>query len=579
MTPFLKRKRTMDYKKILLYVALALVIAALWNAWQHDYPAVQQVASSTTTSTQPSGLPPANVPPLNAGQTAQPIAAQTAAVQPSSAAQRQVIHVRTDVLDVLIDSHGGNIIQVNLPRYPVSSDAPHIPVQILTPDPNKLYVAENGLMGDLGPDTPQAQAVYKPEATDYSLQPGQNRLDVKLGWTNNAGLQVAKVFSFERGKYDISVRYDVDNYSKQPWSAQQYGQLRQKPEQVKSSLFSLHTYAGAAISTTDKNYEKISYSKLEKENLNSVTTGGWLALQQRYFLSAWIPPQDQINRIYSSYDPNQQTFTLGYVGPDMTLLPGAKLSLGSKIYVGPETTSSLKTLAPHLDMTIDYGWLWPISVAIFWVMQQIYKVVGNWGWSIVLVTLLIKLVFYKLSETSYRSMAKMRDLAPRLQAVRERYKDDKQKLGQATMEVYRKEKVNPAGSCLPILIQIPFFIALYYVLIESVELRQAPFILWIHDLSSKDPYYVLPILMGLSMFIQQKLNPPPPDPMQARVMMALPLLFTVLFAAFPAGLVLYWLVNNVLSILQQWYIMRRFEKNKAKKQIKLIKQKKIKNNS
>jgi YidC/Oxa1 family membrane protein insertase len=311
---------------------------------------------------------------------------------------------------------------------------------------------------------------------------------------------------------------------------------------------------------------------MDKENLNITMRGGWIAMQQRYFVTAWIPQQllnfqfySYVERIGPSDKSPDKLYTIGFTSPAVTLAPNSNTNFSLIFYSGPEIAQVLASLAPNLDLVIDYGWLWIFSVPIFKVMQLIYFFIGNWGWAIVIVTILIKLLFYKLSEVSYRSMAKMRDVQPQILALRERYGDDRQKLSAATMELYRKEKINPLGGCLPILVQIPVFIALYYVLVESVELRQAPFILWIHDLSVRDPYYVLPILMGLSMLVQQRLNPPPADPMQARLMMVLPLVFMVLFATFPAGLVLYWLVNNCLSIVQQWYIMKKHEKLKQRK--------------
>ena len=294
---------------------------------------------------------------------------------------------------------------------------------------------------------------------------------------------------------------------------------------------------------------------MAEDNLSLNTKGGWVVMQQHYFLSAWVPNEQQINHYYTSVSPND-VYTIGFLGPQLNVAAGDKLVTKTKFYAGPQLTDRLHSIAPNLDLTVDYGWLWFISMGIFWLMKKIHLVIGNWGWSIILVTICIKAVFYKLSATSYRSMAKMRKLTPKIQALKQRFGDDKQKMSQETMKLYKKEKVNPFGGCLPILIQIPFFIALYYVLIESVELRQAPFIFWIHDLSIKDPFYVLPLLMGISMLIQQKLSPPPPDPMQAKMMMLLPIVFTVFFLNFPAGLVLYWVCNNTLSILQQWYVMR-----------------------
>jgi YidC/Oxa1 family membrane protein insertase len=558
----------MEHRRIILYIALMAILFALWQAWQKDYPPASAIV--TTPASAPGS---ANVPPVSAsGQAANAPVPTTGTVpapgtipanQPTATPTHQLIHVNTDVFRAAIDPQGGNVVQLSLPKYPESVDTPNKPVQILNDDPNTLFVAQTGLIGPTGPDTQTGQATYTSQQTEYQLAPGQNALDVNLTWQNADGVKVTKTFTFQRGKYDIRVNYQVDNQSKQPWSGQLYGQLRQKPPTASSGLLGIHTYNGGAISTTAEPYEKISYSKIGKENLDRSSAGGWLAIQQRYFLTSLIPSQSETNHFYSRADADGVD-SLGFVGKQLNVQPSQNGTAGATLYAGPEQADNLKVLAPHLDLTIDYGWLWPISVAIFWVMKHIHAWIGNWGWSIVLVTLLIKLLFYKLSETSYRSMAKMRKLTPKIQAIKDRFGDDKQKLSQATMELYKKEKVNPLTGCLPMIVQIPFFIALYYVLIESVELRQAPFILWIRDLSVHDPYYVLPVLMGLSMWLQQRLNPAPPDPMQAKVMMLLPVIFTVFFLSFPAGLVLYWLVNNCLSVLQQWYITRKMEKSDKK---------------
>lgn len=550
----------MDIKRIILYIALAAVGFALWNAWEKEHPPATAVANQTNTMTS------ANVPPLSAQEQAQtnvpPASTATNPTVPAAPAHpgQQMINVTTDVLNIGIDTLGGSLIKSALPKYPVSVQTPNQPVQLLDSNPNSLFIAQSGLIGPDGPDTQEGQAVFTSAQSNYHMSADQNQLDVQLTWQNKDGVSITKTYTFYRGKYNVGLSYQITNHSSKPWSGQFYTQLRRVPPQVSHSIFALHTFTGAAISSANEPYEKLTFSKLAEQNLNRTIEGGWLAMQERYFLTVWIPPQNASNHYYSSTS-SDQTYTLGAVGPKINVAPGNTTQVQAKFYTGPQIGENLKPLAPHLELTIDYGWLWPISVAIFWVMKHIYNWIGNWGWSIVLVTLLIKLLFYKLSETSYRSMAKMRKLTPRLQAIKDRYGDDRQKLSQATMELYRKEKVNPLSGCLPILVQIPFFIALYYVLVESVELRQAPFIWWIKDLSTYDPFYVLPILMGISMFLQQKLNPPPPDPMQAKIMMLLPIVFTVFFLAFPAGLVLYWLVNNCIGVAQQWHIIRSVEKS------------------
>ena len=356
----------------------------------------------------------------------------------------------------------------------------------------------------------------------------------------------------------INVLSDISNEGSSAWQGFLNMQIfRTAPDEDKSSMFHIGSFTGASYSNPGvARYKKINFSDMTKSNLDLTVKSGWIAMQQHYFLSAWVPTPQSKNTVYTRAAGD--SYTIGLVSQELVLTPGENKTVGANLYVGPETTSTLEAISPGLDLTIDYGWLWFLSSFLFNVMSAIYRVIGNWGWSIVLVTVLVKLVFYRLSASSYRSMAGMRKLQPKLQALRDRCGDDKAKLSQATMELYRQEKINPLGGCLPILVQIPVFIALYWVLLESVELRQAPFIFWIKDLAAADPFHVLPVIMGITMLIQQRLNPAPPDPMQAKIMMFLPVLFTGLFWGFPAGLVLYWVVNNSLSILQQWIITRKY---------------------
>ncbi|MFT3741321.1 MAG: membrane protein insertase YidC [Gammaproteobacteria bacterium] len=540
----------MDTKRLILYALLVGILITLWQAWQKDYGAQPAPSGSVAEQTIPTG-----------GQSLSQQAAIPAAVSaPASAAiQSQLIKVQTDLMQVMIDTQGGNIVELNLLKFPAEVGS-STPVQLLRNNPDNPYIAQSGLIGAQGPDAQNNQAQFTAAQTSYQLQPGQNQLNVVLTWQNAQGVTVTKTFTFLRGQYPVKVNYQVDNRGTQPWSGQLYAQLRQKPPVNNNSIFSLHTFNGAAVSTAHEPYEKFTFSKLIEENIDRSTPGGWLAMQQRYFLSVWIPEPNQNQHYYSRTD-NNHIVTLGVIGPVLQVAPNSSTSTEATFYGGPEIPDYLRALAPHLDLTINYGWLWPISQAIFWIMKHLYHWIGNWGWAIILVTVLIKLLFYKLSETSYRSMAKLRKLAPKLEAIKDRYGEDRQKLGKATMELYRKEKANPLSGCLPMLIQIPFFIALYYVLVESVAFRQAPFIGWIRDLSVHDPYYILPILMGITMWIQQRLTPTPSaDPMQARIMMLLPIFFTVFFLAFPAGLVLYWLVNSCLSVLQQWWVIRQMDR-------------------
>jgi YidC/Oxa1 family membrane protein insertase len=539
-------------KKLFLYAILAFICFSLWNLWQKDYGQNPENTSPNTAINATTNQTATTKTAANTANSSN-IAALTLEAM-TRVDTNHLIKVQTDILDVTIDTVGGNIVEVALLKY---ADTLHSkkPVKLLSFDVNKFYVAKSSLISKVGPDLPNNPAVYTTEKESYTLEPNQNTLAVKLIWKNNSGLSVCKTFTFTRQKYDIAVDYNVINNLKEPWSGTFSTQIQRKNFGEKPGLFKFSTYEGAAISSTETPYEKVSYSNMDKNNIDRDIVGGWAAFQQRYFLSAWIPNQTKTYQYFSNV--NEQIYTIGMRDNSLNIAPGGNLTVTANFYTGPEVADNLKTLAKGLDLTADYGWLWIISVGLFWVLKHINMVVGNWGWSIVLVTVLIKVAFFKPSEKSYRSMAKMKDLAPKIKALKERYGDDRQKLHQATMELYKKDNVNPLSGCLPMLIQIPFFIALYYVLMGAVELRHAPFMFWIQDLSVRDPYFILPILMGLSMFLQQRISPTSADPQQAKIMMMMPIIFTMFFLSFPAGLVLYWLVNNCLSIWQQWYIMKK----------------------
>lgn len=556
----------MDIKRIVLFVALGFTTLMLWDAWQKDYPQVQKPAVEASVkqaeAISNNSLPDLPVDDVNSVSSKQSTANHSDVVLPveHTSSNANYIRVKTDVLNLKIDPHGGNIVDLKLPDYPQELDIPNDPVQLFNTHPATKYLAQSGILGEQGTDTKQQIATYTADQSKYMLEDGQEQLVVNLHWKNAQGVKFTKSYTFKRGKYVFDVNYHVENPNNQAWSGHLFTQLLRKDAQPESKgVFHIRAYFGASYSNADSPYEKVTFKKMDKQNVSANGEGGWVAMQQHYFLSSWIPNSGWKNHFYTRVN-NDGMYTIGVLSPKINVEPNSSMTFGAQLYAGPELPKVLKGIAPHLDMTVDYGWLWFISVILFWLMDQIHNIVGNWGWSIILVTVLIKAAFYRLSAASYRSMAAMRTVQPKILALRERYGDDRQKLSAATMELYRKEKVNPLGGCLPILVQIPVFIALYWVLIESVELRQAPFIFWIKDLSVKDPYYILPILMGISMFAQQKMNPPPPDPTQAKVMMMLPVVFTVLFLNFPSGLVLYWVVNNTLSILQQWYIMRNFEK-------------------
>ena len=416
----------------------------------------------------------------------------------------------------------------------------------------EYFVAQSGLQST-GASAPNHHALFSVEQTDYQLG-GQDELRVPMTWQSDEGITVIKTFVFQRDRYLISVEYEIQNNTGEALSFNQYRQLRRKPVTDDETQSFIYTFIGGVISTDEDPYSKIDFNDFDDTGHQTQTKGGWAAIIEHYFLGAWIPQQEETNKIYSM--SRNQRYIIGLQSGSIQVPAGDVGQMQSGFFVGPKIQDRMIAVAPKLDLTVDYGFLSVLAKPIFWLLQKIHSIVGNWGWAIVGVTMCIKLIFYKLSEASYRSMARMCKLQPQLASLKERHGDDRAKMGQATMELYKKEKVNPLGGCLPILVQIPVFISLYWVLLESVELRQAPWILWIQDLSLKDKFYVLPLLMGITMFIQQKLNPAPVDPIQAKVFMAMPFIFTIFFAFFPAGLVLYWVVNNTLSIAQQYYITR-----------------------
>lgn len=544
---------------MLLFVALSVIVLLMWQTWQQDYGPKPQPAPVTQSSSVPAvptvSTGSADVPALSVaeGTTSEPSAIPGADPKPGTQGRVRVV---TDVYDLVIDTKGGDIRQLDLLTYPVSTETPDIPFRLMT-DSGEVFFTQSGLVATES-TAPDHHAVFSAEQLEYRLAAGKDELRVPLTWRGEDGLVVEKVYTFRRGSFAIEFSQVIRNGSGQEWAGRQYRQL-QRSRASEGNYWSGYTYTGSVYYTPETKYEKVDFDDIQKASLSADYNNGWVAMIQHYFLGAWVPKADEQNHYYTKALPGDR-FLIGLVAPTVTVPAGGEATLSSTLYIGPKIQSVLADTAPGLDLTVDYGWLTVISQPLFWALEWIHSLVGNWGWAIIILTLLIKLAFYKLSETSYRSMANMRKMQPRIQALRDRYGDDKQRLNQAMMEIYKKEKINPLGGCLPILVQIPVFIALYWMLLESVELRQAPFMFWINDLSIKDPYYVLPLLMGASMFVQQKLNPTPPDPIQAKIMMGLPIVFTVMFLWFPSGLVLYWLVNNILSITQQWVITRRIEK-------------------
>lgn len=562
----------MNLQRNILIAALLVITYLMVLQWNKDYdqPELPPVAT-TSTPAATTDLPDVSST-RQAGQADSDVPDATAAVQNETIAEAanavptgELIQVSTDTLNVSIDPVGGDIVALSLPQYPMRKDRPDLPFQLLEQSGNRTYVAQSGLAGANGPDArSEGRPRYQAEASSYDLGPAEERLTVDLTFEEN-DVRYIKRFTFTRGDYLIGVEYLVDNQSAEPWTGNLFGQIKRdgSGDPSSSSATGMATYLGAAFWSQDGSYTKIPLDDMDDARMRETISGGWIAWLQHYFVSAWVPGEDQ-KHVYLTRKDTQGNYIVGFVSPAQTVAPGGQETLRADFYAGPKIQDRLEEISPGLELTVDYGFLWWIAQPLFWVLSLIHSVVGNWGWSIILLTILIKAIFFPLSATSYRSMANMRRVAPKLQALREQYGDDRQKMSQGMMELYKKEKINPLGGCLPILVQMPVFIALYWTLMESVEMRQAEWIGWITDLSLKDPYFILPILMGVTMFIQQQLNPAPPDPMQAKVMKMLPIVFTFFFLWFPAGLVLYWVVNNILSIAQQWYITRQIEGAAAK---------------
>jgi len=555
----------MDNQRLLLFVALSLVLMLLFGAWQqHNAPAPSPQQVTQQAAPVDESAPPA-APSLPADEPAalpeeRPAVAESSAA-PSASAKGQYILVETDLLRVEINTAGGEISRAALLAYPWSLDDPE-PVQLLDDRLPNLFIAQSGLVSS-GGSAPDHHTLYRAQQTEYRLAEGDDSLKVSLSWEGEDGVSVVKTFTFHRDSYVIDVDFELSS-AEQPWKGRAYQQLQRTKVAERGQSKFIYTFMGGVVSSEWDPYEKIQFDDMASwKPEQSYSKGGWVAMLQHYFFSAWIPDAEAPNHFYTKALADGR-YLIGLSGTEQSIDAGGTARFHSRLFVGPKVQSRLEKIAPNLRLTVDYGVLDILAKPIFWLLDQIHSLVGNWGLAIIFVTLIIKLLFYKLSEASYRSMAKMRQFAPKMQALKERYGDDRQKLSQAMMEIYKKEKINPLGGCLPMIVQIPVFIALYWVLLESVELRQAPFFLWIQDLSTKDPYYVLPVIMGLSMFVQQKLNPPPMDPMQQKIMSFLPLIFTAFFAFFPSGLVLYWVVNNLLSIAQQWYITRKIEAQAAK---------------
>ena len=561
----------------ILFMGLLVISYLLWVEWQKDYgpqpPAPRQITEiidpaapldASGRSDIPNAVPGDRVdlPPIDmvtsTGNT------QPAGTQAEMSGDSDLITVTTDVLEVEIDLLGGTVVTARLLNYPVDLEVAEIKVDLLTRSGPEMFIAQSGLLSNT--TAPNHTSHYQTQTTEYTLGQTADEIRVPLTWDDGNGLLVTKTFVFKRGDYDILVRHTLSNQSGQGWTGSRYVQLQRSVMLDKDNGGftnpGRYSFFGIGFYSPDEKFEKVDFDDVASEPYKRSFSGGWLSMIQHYFFTAWIPPEDQINN-YSTqiYSPDGlPRYIARAVSPAVDVADGAKHEFESRLYIGPKLQDDLDDIAPGLGHTVNYGIFTVFSKPLFWLLSYIHKVVGNWGWAIVLLTVLIKLLFFKLTEAQYRSMARMRKLQPRIEQLKERYGDDRQRMSQAMMEMYKTEKVNPLGGCLPILIQIPIFIALYWVLLESVELRQAPFILWIDNLTARDPYFILPVLNAVFMMATQRLTPTAGmDPLQRKIMQFMPIGFSFMFAFFPAGLVLYWATNAGLSLAQQWYITRKIE--------------------
>ena len=558
----------MNQTRTFLLFALMAVAYLLWTNWEQDYAPHPTTTPTATTTAAGGSTVPGAAPAIG---TAGAESATTAA---------QLITVTTDVLRLTIDTRGGSIVRSELLAYPVTprtkKDPDPAPIRLLDDGATDYFAAQSGLVSADGA-APDHRTVFQAAQTSYTLASGQDALNVDLTWTDPSGVKVTKRYTLRRGSYVVDLDQQIDNGSSKTWDGNAYRQLQRvnRPVPVYSNFLqrmsdqSQYGFFGAAWYSPAQKFNKLGFDKFEKEPLQSQVTGGWVAMMQQYFLGAWIPPAKEADTFSSATVDNEGTaprYVIRSVGPQISVAPGQQASSTAQLYVGPKLPDALQTIAPGLELTIDYGMLKIFAEPLHWVLAQLDKLTNNWGVSIVLLVLLINLVTFKFTNAQFESASKMRKLKPRMDALKERYGDDRQKMQQAMMELYKKEKVNPAAGCLPLLITIPIFYGLYYVLRDSVELRQAPFFGWIHDLSAADPYFVLPVLYTVVMLAQQWLMPPAAgmDPTQAKMMKFMPLMFAVIFLFFPSGLVLYYVVNGVCRLLQQWWVMRRSDAAPAK---------------
>lgn len=542
------KKDPIKYLLILGMAATAFMLVREWSAFQ-DRKTPEPLAQQTTLispDTPQAQDTTGEVPELSQDK--------------PQAAQQKLIHIATDSLHLKIDTRGGDIVYVSLPKHLAELNDANNPLVLLNQTADHTYVAQSGLVGINGTDKSGDRPVFSTTQDSYQLAEGENELVVDLLY-QQGGVAITKRYTFNRNSYLVNLSYRVDNRSDSDWSANLWAQIKRDSQPVATDVgIGMNPYLGAALTTADDKYKKLDFDDIaEAGTIKEAIQGGWIAMVQHYFISAWIPAADSTNNFSLRKATNSDLYFLGFTTPALQVSAGQQGEIGAGFYAGPKDVQTLETISPYLDLTVDYGWLWWIAKPIFWFLHFIHGFIGNWGFSIIVLTIIIKAIFFPLSAASYKSMARMRKLGPLMQDLKERYGDDRQKMSAELMKLYKKEKINPMGGCLPVLVQMPVFIALYWVLMESVELRHTPFLGWIDDLSVMDPYFVLPVIMGLSMYVQFKLNPTPPDPTQAKVMQMMPLFMTFMFLWFPAGLVLYWVCNNIISIAQQYLITRQIE--------------------
>ena len=554
--------------RVMIIIAMLITAYLLILAWRDDYadaPAVDTVPKTATSvgADIPSTSGAAGDIPV------QTLPVDTGAVAATPAGNTGLITVTTDRYDIKINPEGGDIVYAALKQYDATLDSDK-PFVLLENNSNRVYVAQSGLIGQNGIDTAEGRAKYSHAANNYVMEKGQQTLSVPLTYKKD-GVTVTKTFTFTQDKYPIDISYQIQNASANAWQGQMFAQLKRDdskdPGMSDKGALSMATYLGGAWGTPDDPYNKLEFGKFNDGELTTTSDKGWVGIVQHYFVSAWTP--ENFTGKFFSRETGDEYF-IGFNSQPVNVAPNKQVTLNATLYAGPKVQSELKEVAVGLNQTVDYGLLWPISKILFAVLDGIHKVIGNWGWSIILLTILVKIALMWFSNKSYYSMAKMRAIAPRLAALKEEHGDDRMKMSQEMMAIYKEEKVNPMAGCLPILMQMPIFLALYWVLVESVELRHAPWILWIRDLSAMDPWFILPLLMGASMFVQQQLNPQPADPMQAKVMKFLPIIFTAFMLFFPAGLVLYWTVNNLFSMTQQYLINRKVEEEQKRRTVKVL---------